>query len=76
MYPVLSMLDQEGSDASDADNDIEAGGESGGTSGQLPVLIRERDVVYQYCRVTLYRRLLQVLAQAQRREPKILAQNV
>ena len=68
------MLDQEGSDASDADNDIEAGGS--GTSGQLPVLIRERDVVYQYCRVTLYRRLLQVLAQAQRREPKILAQNV
>ena len=62
MYPVLSMLDQEGSDASDADNDIEAGG-SGGTSGQLPVLIRERDVVYQYCRVTLYRRLLQVLVE-------------
>ena len=61
MYPVLSMLDQEGSDASDADNDIEAGGS--GTSGQLPVLIRERDVVYQYCRVTLYRRLLQVLVE-------------
>ena len=31
----------------------------GGGTDQLPVLIRERDVVYQYCRVTLYRRLLQ-----------------
>ena len=52
IYPVVSTISAAQSEGSD---DMVG---SGSDESELPVLIRERDVAYQFCRVTLYKRLL------------------